>query len=75
VPFLVAGAPLVATMPARIAHFFAATLKLTISPAPVELPEAVASLVWHASYDHDPANTWLRHTVESIAGNAGWRKK
>jgi len=75
VPFLVAGAPLVATMPARIAHFFAATLGLSISPAPVELPEAVASLVWHASYDHDPANTWLRHTVESIAAKAGWKRK
>jgi DNA-binding transcriptional LysR family regulator len=75
VPFLVAGAPLVATMPARIAHFFAATLGLSISPAPVELPEAVASLVWHASYDHDPANIWLRQTVESIAAQAGWRRR
>lgn len=75
VPFLVAGAPLVATMPARIAHFFAATLGLSISPAPVALPEAVASLVWHASYDHDPANIWLRQTVESIAAKAGWRRR
>jgi DNA-binding transcriptional LysR family regulator len=52
-----------------------ATLGLSISPAPVELPEAVASLVWHASYDHDPANRWLRQTVESIAATAGWRRK
>ena len=70
-----AGAPLVATMPAKIAHFFAETLGLSISPAPVELPEAVASLVWHASYDQDPANFWLRQTVESIAAKAGWRRK
>jgi hypothetical protein len=62
-------------MPARIAHFFAATLGLSISPAPVELPEAPASLVWHASYDHDPANTWLRQTVVSIAAKAGWTRK
>ena len=75
VPFLVAGAPLVATMPAKIAHFFAETLGLSINPAPVELPEAVASLVWHASYDQDPANFWLRQTVESIAAKAGWRRK
>ena len=73
VPFLVAGAPLVATMPARIAQFFAATLGLSISPAPVELPEAVASLVWHASYDHDPANVWLRKVVQDVAAKAGWR--
>jgi LysR family transcriptional activator of mexEF-oprN operon len=75
VPFLVAGAPLVATMPAKIAHFFAAALGLNISPAPVELPEGVALLVWHASYHHDPANMWLRQTVESIAAKAGWRRK
>ena len=75
VPFLVAGAPLVATMPAKIAHFFAATLGLSISPAPVELPEAPASLVWHASYDQDAANIWLRQTVVSIAAKAGWRRK
>ena len=39
VPFLVAGAPVVTTMPARLARFFAATLGLSLSPAPVELPE------------------------------------
>jgi DNA-binding transcriptional LysR family regulator len=73
VPFLVAGATVVATMPARIAHFFAATLGLSISPPPVELPVAVASLVWHASYDHDPANMWLRQAVVRIAAESGWR--
>ena len=73
VPFLVAGAPLVATMPANIAHFFAARLGLSVSPVPVELPEAVASLVWHASYDHDPANKWLRQTVMRVAVDLGWR--
>jgi LysR family transcriptional regulator, mexEF-oprN operon transcriptional activator len=39
------------------------------------LPEAPASLVWHASYDHDPANTWLRQIVVSIAAKAGWTRK
>jgi LysR substrate binding domain len=55
VPSLVAGAPVIATMPARIARFFAASLGLSLSPAPVKLPEPSASLVWHASYDRDPA--------------------
>ena len=73
VPFLVAGAPVVTTMPERLARFFAARLGLSLSPAPVELPEAVASLVWHASYDHDPAHAWLRQTVVRIAAEQGWK--
>jgi len=60
-------------MPERLARFFAAKLGLSLSPAPVELPEAVASLVWHASYDHDPAHTWLREAVVQIAAEQGWK--
>ena len=39
VPFLVARAPVVVTMPARLARFYAGALGLSTSPAPVELPE------------------------------------
>jgi len=24
-------------------------------------------LLWHASYDHDPAHTWLREQVTELA--------
>ena len=68
VPFLVAGAPVVTTMHANLARFFAATLGLSLSPAPVELPEVSVSLLWHGSYDHDPAHLWLRRTIERVAG-------
>ena len=67
VPFLVAGAPVVTTMHAKLARFFAATLGLSLSPAPVELPDVSISLLWHASYDHDPAHLWLRRTIELVA--------
>jgi len=73
VPFLVAGAAVITTMPAKLAHFFAAALGLSLSPVPVELPEAAASLVWHASYDHDPAHMWLRRTVLRVAADVGWK--
>ena len=73
VPFLVAGAPVVATMPARSARFLAASLGLSLSPAPVKLPEPSASLVWHASYDHDPAHMWLRRTIMRLAAEMGWK--
>ena len=67
VPFIVAGAPVVATMHARLARFFAAELGLSLSPAPVALPEVSISLLWHASYDRDPAHAWLRRTIAHLA--------
>lgn len=67
VPFLVARAPVVATMHARLARFFAAELGLSLSPAPVTLPEVSFSILWHASYDRDPAHAWLRRTVARLA--------
>lgn len=67
VPFLVAGAPVITTMHAKLARFFAAALGLSLSPAPLELPEVSVSLLWHASYDHDPAHVWLRRLVTRVA--------
>lgn len=63
VPSLVARAPVVVTMHARLAKLFASELGLSLSPPPVELPEVAVSLLWHASYDHDPAHVWLRQIV------------
>jgi len=63
VPSLVARAPVIVTMHARLARLFAAELGLSLSPPPVELQDVAVSLLWHASYDHDPAQAWLRQTV------------
>ncbi|MGD9511891.1 MAG: LysR family transcriptional regulator [Geminicoccaceae bacterium] len=70
VPFLVAGAPVITTMHARLARLFAAALGLSLSPTPVELPEISVSLLWHASYDEDPGHRWLRRTVARIAAES-----
>ena len=67
VPFLVARAPVVTTMHARLARFFAAELGLSLSPPPVELAGVPVSLLWHASYDRDPAHVWLRQTFARFA--------
>ena len=63
VPALVARAPVVVTMQARLARLFASELGLSLSPPPVELREVAVSLLWHASYDHDPAHVWFRQMV------------
>jgi LysR family transcriptional regulator, mexEF-oprN operon transcriptional activator len=67
VPFVVRGAPVITTMRSDVVHFFAEALGLDISPAPVELPALPVSLLWHASYDRDPAHRWLRQTVTRLA--------
>jgi len=66
VPFLVRGAPVITTMHAQLARQFARELDLHLSPPPVELPAMPISLLWHASYDHDPAHVWLRQTMTRL---------
>ncbi|MEH2513397.1 DNA-binding transcriptional LysR family regulator [Nitrobacteraceae bacterium AZCC 1564] len=63
VPSLVARAPVIVTMHARLARLFATELGLSLSPPPVELQEVAVSLLWHSSYDHDLANAWLRQII------------
>ncbi len=70
VPFLVRGAPVVTTMHAELARLFATAHGLTLSPPPVPLPEIPISLLWHASYDRDPAHIWLRQTLVKLAVEA-----
>ncbi len=70
VPFLVRGAPVITTMHAQLARLFAETLGLSLSVPPVALPDMPITLLWHASYDHDPAHVWLRHTVIRLAAEA-----
>jgi DNA-binding transcriptional LysR family regulator len=67
VPFVVARAPLITTMPLRLARYFAEAFQLATSPAPVELPSLAVSLLWHASFDHDPGHIWLRQTIAAVA--------
>ncbi|MCA6115890.1 LysR family transcriptional regulator [Bradyrhizobium sp. WSM 1738] len=69
VPSLVARAPVIVTMHARLARLFAAELGLSLSPPPLELREVAVSLLWHASYDHDPAHIWLRRLVIQLVAD------
>jgi DNA-binding transcriptional LysR family regulator len=66
VPSLVARAPVIVTMQSRLARLFAAELGLALSPLPVELREVTVSLLWHGSYDHDPAHAWVRDEVAKL---------
>ena len=66
VPSLVARAPVIVTMQARLARLFANEFGLALSPLPLELREVTVSLLWHRSYDHDLAHAWLRDQVAEL---------
>jgi DNA-binding transcriptional LysR family regulator len=67
VPFILKGARLLSTVPQPAARIFAARFGLAAGPVPVALPGIDVSMLWHASYDHDPAHQWLRGTVARLA--------
>ncbi|SFL16784.1 LysR family transcriptional regulator [Methylorubrum salsuginis] len=65
-PFVVRQAPVIATMHSRLARFFADSMGLTVSPAPVDLPDVSISMIWHASNDDVPSQRWLRETIVAL---------
>jgi DNA-binding transcriptional LysR family regulator len=71
VPFVLRRAPVVTTMPSRLALYFADAFGLATSPPPVGLPTFTISLLWHASFDHDPGHVWLRQTMSGLATEVG----
>jgi len=68
VPYLLKSAPLISTCVQPAASIFAANFGLVAVPPPVALPDTHVSMMWHASYDVDPAHLWLRNTVFEILG-------
>ncbi len=66
VTFHVQAAPLIATMVDKLAVTFADQLGLATSPVPVALNESAISMLWHSSYDHDPAHRWLREVMVGL---------
>jgi DNA-binding transcriptional LysR family regulator len=69
VPFLVRRAQVITTMPSRLARYFSEAFGLVTSPVPIDLPSFTISLLWHASFDHDPGHFWLRQTVAGVASD------
>lgn len=51
---------LIATLPERFAERCVGPFDLVATPHPVRLPDIAINLFWHAKYNRDPANVWLR---------------
>jgi len=68
VPFVLRQMHAIATLPRRAALVGAESLGLATAEVPIPLSGYSIAMLWHASYDHDPAHRWLHATTVRIAG-------
>lgn len=54
---------MVATVPERLAQALVGPFDLAYVSHPASLPEIAINMFWHAKYNKDPANAWLRGLV------------
>jgi DNA-binding transcriptional LysR family regulator len=57
---------LIATLPQRFADRSKDPFDLVVSPHPVKLPEIAINMFWHARYNRDPDNMWLRQLFSEL---------
>jgi len=62
-PYLIARTDLIATVPGRLATYFAGLLPLAIVDPPVPLPSFEMYMFWHERAHQDQSNAWLRQQV------------
>jgi len=67
VPYVVASTNYAATVPLRLARYFADLVALEVVEVPAPLPSFDISMFWHERVHHDLANVWLRQEVVSLA--------
>jgi DNA-binding transcriptional LysR family regulator len=64
------GTELVLTVPARLVSQFADSSLIRVLDAPRELGDVQFHAVWHPRVDRDPAHSWLRNIVRTVAGHS-----
>jgi DNA-binding transcriptional LysR family regulator len=57
---------MVATVPARLAHYVAADLKLAIFATPLALPRIEINQFWHERVHRDAGHRWFRAAIKSL---------
>lgn len=61
-----AQAPVLATLPTRMARRYAPRFGLEVSPVPLELRVPAVFMVWSAQTNHDPGAAWLRAQIAPV---------
>lgn len=66
---MIACAPLIATLPTRMAMRYGSAFGLRVVPVPMTFDVPDVSLVWTAQTDNDPGSEWLRGWIGGILGS------
>jgi DNA-binding transcriptional LysR family regulator len=66
-PFAVAGTPLIAFVPQRLAERCADTLGLVIAPVAWDPPDLVEAAHWHPARSAEPTLSWLRSILREVS--------
>ena len=70
-PAILNSSDLLATLPRHIGEKLAALGGLTAYPCPIPIAGFQVKIHWHARYNSDPANTWLRRLCIDVLGARG----
>ena len=62
-------APVLATLPSRMAERYAPAFGLTVSPVPLKMEVAPVAMVWSARADREPGALWLRTQIQQVLAN------
>jgi LysR family nod box-dependent transcriptional activator len=62
-PQLVIGTTRIATVHTRLAQIYAHYLPLRLLPLPMDFPQLVEVMQWHAINNSDPAHVWMRRVL------------
>jgi DNA-binding transcriptional LysR family regulator len=66
---VVAGTPLIATVPESLTELLADDPALCILRAPREIDHMTLAMAWHPRLDHDAAHGWMREMIRSVAAD------
>jgi DNA-binding transcriptional LysR family regulator len=67
---ILASTDLIATVPERFALRCEGPFGLVSSPHPANIPDIAINLFWHARFNRDPANMWLRQLIVELFADA-----
>lgn len=69
VPFLLRGTNMVSLVLERGVVAFGDHIDITLRTSPIELPTLVETMYWNPRNDTDPAHSWLREIIASVAAD------
>lgn len=71
----VVDAPLIATMPGRLASALLTRVRAAMLPLPAGLPAVPVGIVWHPRVDSDVAHGWLRGAIGQVVAERALHAK